>query len=363
MKLSSARFILYASIVSIPNIVFAAAQILFYNLGMIAILNVFLLIIIIGIEYIFRHSHKQFYLGQPYQNNELYYFAYEYNDEILIMLNKYAEIISFNKTFMQMFYYQPHELYERPFRDLIHPNFSNRRIYEKLLTKLKEVFQGNQTQFICTCKRSGDDEPISIRFRFIPIMNDNEIQNILVIGTPLQPDTIARKYLVHESSYYVIDNDLSIIFLLCHRLTRNLEDRLPRNIILMAQIALQEVFLNAIEHGNLEINYERKTQLKAKSENYWELLLKECDKEHLKNRKIYVSYYMDNNKVIYKIKDEGKGFDWKKYMHKNNVRKSNDLLHHFHGIGLEIVKSVFDIRFNKKGNEITLIKEFPNQYE
>lgn len=288
-------------------------------------------------------------------------YAYDSNDEMIIILNQYGQILSFNKAFIRTLYYQKHELIGHPFRNLIHPEFSNRRIQEKFLTKLKEVFEGNETRFICSCKRNGDNEPVSISFRLIPIMEANEVTNILVIGGPLHADSLTKNYLTSESSNYAINNDLSIIFLLCHRLTRNLEDRLPKNTILMAQVALQEVFMNAIEHGNLEISYERKTQLKAQKENYWALLLRECNKDHLNTRKIYVSYYMDKARVVYTIRDEGKGFDWKKFLLDETSPVRHDIVKNYHGVGLEIVKSVFKVSFNDAGNEITLIKEFPER--
>ncbi len=300
----------------------------------------------------------------PYNTTEEYKwmrYAYDNNDEMIIILNQYGQILSFNKAFIRTLYYQKHDLIGHPFRNLIHPEFSNRRIHEKFLTKLKEVFEGNETNFICSCRRNGDNEPVSISFRLIPIMEANEVTHILAIGALLHADSLTKNFLTNESSNYIINNDLSIIFLLCHRLTRNLEDRLPKNTILMAQVALQEVFMNAIEHGNLEISFEKKTQLKAQKENYWELLLRECSKDHLNNRKIYVSYYMDKDRVVYTIRDEGKGFDWKKFLLDESKSLQHDIVKNYHGVGLEIVKSVFQVRFNDTGNEITLIKEFPER--
>lgn len=293
------------------------------------------------------------------EENKWLRYAYDNNDEMIILLNQYGQILTFNKAFIRTLYYQKNELIGHPFRNLIHPDFSNRRIHEKFLTKLKEVFEGNETRFICSCKRNGDNEPVPISFRMIPIIEANDVTNILVIGSLHHADNLTKNYLTNESSNYIINNDLSIIFLLCHRLTRNLEDRLPKNTILMAQVALQEVFMNAIEHGNLEISYERKTQLKAQKENYWELLLRECNKDHLKHRKIYVSYYMDKNQVVYTIRDEGKGFDWKKFFVDESSSVRQDIVKNYHGVGLEIVKSVFKVSFNDAGNEITLTKDFP----
>jgi len=168
---------------------------------------------------------------------------------------------------------------------------------------------------------------------------------------------LTRNYLVRESSEYRLDNDLSQIILFCHRLTRNLEDRLPQNVSILLQIALEEILINSIEHGNLEIGYEKKTELKMRTENYWELLIRECNQEYLANRKIHVSYYLDNERVTYTIEDEGKGFNWKWYL-ENSSDISNDIVKNYHGMGLQIASNSFDISFNETGNIITLTKYF-----
>ncbi len=65
---------------------------------------------------------------------------------------------------------------------------------------------------------------------------------------------------------------------------------------------------------------------------------------------------MDRDRVEYTIRDEGKGFDWRRYMATEREVIEQGLLTDFHGVGLQIVKNVFDIRFNEAGNEITLTR-------
>ncbi len=57
------------------------------------------------------------------------------------------------------------------------------------------------------------------------------------------------------------------------RLTRNLEGKIGHSESLLIQIALQEMLINATEHGNPEIGYETKTKLKRADLNYLEALL------------------------------------------------------------------------------------------
>ena len=285
--------------------------------------------------------------------------VYDNTDEIIMVLNQYAQVLSFNQALTRTLFFSREDIIGHPLRAIIHNDYyNNKRINEKILTRLKEVFSGSETTLICSCRRKDDNEPVTVTFRMIPVMEGAELRNILIIGGPMQPDTLTKNYLVRETSNYVLDNNLSQIFLLCHRLTRNLEDRLPKNTILMAQIGLQEVFMNSIEHGNLEIDYEKKTSLKMQKGNYWEILISECNPDFLANRKIHVSYFMDRERVVYTIRDEGKGFDWRRFMNADREVIEKGLLSDYHGVGLQIVKNVFEVGFNDTGNEVTLTRNF-----
>ncbi len=288
--------------------------------------------------------------------------VYDNTDELILVLNQYAQILSFNRSLTRTLYYNRPDIMGIPFRDLIYNEYINdRRMNEKILTKLRDVFSGNETSIICPCRRKDDTEPVNVTFRMIPVMKDSELENILVIGSVMQPDSLTKNYLLSETSSYMVDNNLSHIFLLCHRLTRNLDDRLPKNAVTLAQIALQEVFMNSIEHGNLEIDYEQKTSIKMKKGNYWEILISQCDQNHLRDRKIYVSYCLDRESVVYTIRDEGKGFQWKDYLDADRESIEKGLMSNFHGVGLQIVKSAFEVKFNEKGNEVTLTRRFGGQ--
>ncbi len=286
-------------------------------------------------------------------------------DEIIIVLNQYAQIISFNRVFSNLLDYSLEELKGKPLREIIHNERidNNSRFNEILLAKLKTVFSGSETELVCSFKKNHEDEIIIISLRMIPIKSKNDLDTILIIGRPLQSDYLTRNYLIHESSTYTIDNNLSQIFLLCHRLTRNLDGKMSKSEIMLAQIALQEVFVNAIEHGNLEINYERKTELKKRKGNYWEMLVNECNQDHFIKRKIHVYYELDDEKALYIIRDEGRGFEWNRFISADENSISNEMLFSYHGVGLQIVKRIFDVNFNEKGNEVRLVKYFTGSVE
>ncbi len=283
----------------------------------------------------------------------------KYSGEIIILLDEFSQILAFSRTLTDILGYTREEALGKPLRDILYNEYFNKlRLNEIILFKLKEVFSGKEAEFVYSCKQKKNGEIITLTFRMIPMFEKGELSNILIIGTPSQIDTFTRNYLVRESADYVLDNNLSQMLIFCHRLTRNLEERIPKNKLIMAQIALQEIFINSIEHGNLEIGYERKTQLKKMNGNYWELLVKECNQRYLSERKIRVSYHLDMEKVTYVIEDEGKGFDWRGYLASEEDVIQNGLLSTYHGFGLQIAKNCFDISFNEKGNRVTLTRYF-----
>ena len=115
---------------------------------------------------------------------------------------------------------------------------------------------------------------------------------------------------------------------------------------LKAEIGLNEMFMNAIEHGNLSIGHEEKTALL--SQNIWlstvyERLL--CAEN--KNKKVTVIVEKTLDTITIKIKDCGQGFNWKPYLCPSYTQKCN-------GRGITIAKQYAfdDIRYNSIGNEV-----------
>lgn len=113
-------------------------------------------------------------------------------------------------------------------------------------------------------------------------------------------------------------------------------------------IGITELFINAIEHGNLNITYEEKSQIKAQA-NWAEEIDQRLQRPE-NNRKFVTVHLKQSAQFIdLKIKDQGPGFDWRPYQ--NLVLKPERRLDH-HGRGIFIAKilSFHDLRFSKKGN-------------
>ncbi|MDH4261566.1 MAG: ATP-binding protein [Spirochaetia bacterium] len=130
-------------------------------------------------------------------------------------------------------------------------------------------------------------------------------------------------------------------------------NEINRNDIFSLRLAIYEMLINAVEHGNLGINYEKKKNLLSTGINYIEYLDSLCKIEPYNQRKIEISYHFLKQSITFNIKDEGDGFDVNKF---ENRDIKSDLLA-LHGRGIIISKFNMDkIIYNDKGNEVQLIK-------
>lgn len=111
---------------------------------------------------------------------------------------------------------------------------------------------------------------------------------------------------------------------------------------------LGELLINAIEHGNLQIGYDKKTQLIE--DNIWrsEIERRQQLPEYIdKKATATVSHKEDGTYLV--IEDEGDGFNWREYIQIDPERASDN-----HGRGIAQAKTMsFDkLTFNETGNQV-----------
>lgn len=112
------------------------------------------------------------------------------------------------------------------------------------------------------------------------------------------------------------------------------------------ELGLAELITNALEHGNLHIDYAEKKQ--ALEDNTLEALYQERIQKY-GDKKIYIEFTANSEHYQWKICDEGDGFDWRKIPDPT----SDDKLLELNGRGVFISKFLFDeIIYNEKGNEV-----------
>ncbi|MBF0462259.1 MAG: response regulator [Magnetococcales bacterium] len=114
-----------------------------------------------------------------------------------------------------------------------------------------------------------------------------------------------------------------------------------------------EILLNAIEHGNLGIGYEEKTRLLAAGG--WEAEInRRLALPQYRRKMVEVLLERDLAGTLFLIKDQGQGFDWRKYV-KFDPRRVT----HTHGRGIAMAQYVsFDrLEYRGQGNAVALFVE------
>ena len=156
---------------------------------------------------------------------------------------------------------------------------------------------------------------------------------------------------IAESKIIEIDNNIDRISGVVNQLTLNASKFSGVNRANELSVALYEIILNAMEHGNLEITYEEKAEYLDRG-TYQDLIMERRKDPRLSARKVRINYHMDDTGLHYTIQDQGPGFDWKKYYDKIEKRGVST---EAHGRGLALTLFYVDrIKFNEKGNEVRL---------
>jgi CheY-like chemotaxis protein/anti-sigma regulatory factor (Ser/Thr protein kinase) len=115
--------------------------------------------------------------------------------------------------------------------------------------------------------------------------------------------------------------------------------------------ALHESFVNAIEHGNLELESELRNDPEGAYQRLGDLRRRQspyCD------RTVHVWARMSREQATITIRDEGPGFDPSSLPDPTDPENIGKIS----GRGLLLIRTFMDdVRFNETGNEITLVKK------
>ena len=118
------------------------------------------------------------------------------------------------------------------------------------------------------------------------------------------------------------------------------------------QLALAELIINAIEHGNCGISYEEKTKALSSGLSAAELIAEKCKDPAVKSKKVTFNWEIKQDKSFFIINDEGEGFDVKAHVEKLNNQDKFSL----HGRGIKMAASFsHQLKYNTKGNQAALI--------
>ena len=113
-------------------------------------------------------------------------------------------------------------------------------------------------------------------------------------------------------------------------------------------VALFEMIMNAIEHGNCGITYDEKTEYLRSHGDIIPLIRKKCRDELIGARRVAVTYRINPSHSSFQIADEGEGFDWRSRVADDAVNFEQ------HGHGIKMTRHyISDLRYNERGNEVS----------
>ncbi len=115
-------------------------------------------------------------------------------------------------------------------------------------------------------------------------------------------------------------------------------------------LGLTELFINAVEHGNLGITYEEKSRLNQAGE--WESeVQRRAQMPAYRDRTVQVTFRRSATEVSFVIRDQGEGFDWREYLEITPERAFDS-----HGRGIAMANTIsFDsITYMGAGNEVVV---------
>ena len=154
---------------------------------------------------------------------------------------------------------------------------------------------------------------------------------------------------------FALDNDPQLIRTLVDQIQEvmaslRFTDRVER---IRIGEALEEAMLNAMYHGNLEVDADELARLRAELDDRLlsRLIEERCREPHLRNRKTIVVVHITADEVRFVIRVQGRGFN--RTYHPTSADRFERGRHR----GLTLIESLMDeVRYNAAGNELTMRK-------
>jgi len=119
----------------------------------------------------------------------------------------------------------------------------------------------------------------------------------------------------------------------------------------LAAVGITEMLINAIEHGNLGIGYAEKTRLHEAEQWLVEIERRLLLPENL-NKYVTISFNKTNSHINIRVKDQGKGFDWRQYQDLDSKRVFDN-----HGRGIVMARSLAfqELIYHENGSDVECI--------
>ena len=187
-------------------------------------------------------------------------------------------------------------------------------------------------------------------------LSQDLLETVRLVLRAADDDRNVSRLLVHRTQQadfkFVLENELPLLAAAVTYMQQTMRamglfDEAER---LRIGIALEEVLLNAMFHGNLELSSSLRENDKP---TYHEVARVRAKESPYRERRIFVDASFSPNGAEFKIRDEGLGFDPKELPDPTDPAN----LHRISGRGLLLMHTFMDsVAFNESGNEVRLTK-------
>lgn len=251
--------------------------------------------------------------------------------------------------------------YELPEINVI--NFSDDRIpAEKIMETIKEDPWLHYGGIIGVhsrkdARRAAEQTPGSNVISLIPrgmfVNGFFRVLKILILNRQVLFQRELQTHLMHNiAGSFVMDNDpfnvrayagiLSNYLYNSNYINREQRDRL--------HVAIFEMLMNAVEHGNCNISYEEKTKWLEEHGDILDLIREKNKNQAIRSKRVFISYRITQDRSHFSIRDEGAGFDWK-----SRIKSQTEAVNLGpHGRGIQMSTAYAEnLRYNETGNEVS----------
>ena len=274
--------------------------------------------------------------------------------DIIFTLDNNFQFLNANWAIKELLKIHPDNIHNFNFYDIIYKNPIDNDVSETIIKEKLDQLKTDtkRVEFPAEFKTPNMIEPLELIVT-LEIIETGGHNEIIGKASKASADKTSH-FFISEKCEYSITNQLLTADTISHRITENLNRYIPRNDLNLLRMALREMIINSIEHGNLNITFEEKSEALI-ADSYIELLNTRQKDPDNASKKVKIEYLISPEKAIYKITDQGKGFNHKKIMSMNGEETNNNFI--AHGRGIAMTRSIFDeVKYNLKGNQVLLVK-------
>lgn len=166
--------------------------------------------------------------------------------------------------------------------------------------------------------------------------------------------TNVETFVVEKRVSYMLPSEVDLLPLVANKVAADIHGTgaIDAGQMYSLNLAVFECLTNALEHGNLGIGYDRKTELVREGE--YLARLRNLSRASSGNRQIHLEYEVEPDRVQVHISDEGPGFDFGALQRRAGGADEEA----FHGRGLLLaMKMVDSVSYDRSRNRLTLTVE------